>query len=423
MTVSTLSSRSCLSHRVAAQRTARSAASLTMLASSAPDAPEVARAMALKSTLVGHFDVRGMYLQNGDAAVQVGQLHRNAAVETARAQQRGIQRFGAVGRSQNDHALAPVEAVHLGQQLVQRLLALVVAAHTAVVALLADGVDLVDKHDARRLFIGLLEQVAHLGRAHADEHLHEFRTGNGEEGNLGLAGHRPWPEGSCPFREGPPAARPWGVSRQSGVLLRLVQEVHDFHQRVLGLFLAGHILEGHARLVLGHDFGVGLAEAHGVRAGNAAALLHLNHQDAAQQAEQENGADPCNDEVQQRRILRGNDRREFHPRVLQTLAQVVVREGSGLADVLLAFVVLGHEDDLLAVLLQLDLDHLARVHHLQEVAVADLFDLTLENGGKDQRVEQHHYDGHDGAVVNQRLFAGLIRLYHDGFLAFRLVVK
>src|SRR5699024_11351986 len=63
----------------------------------------------------------------------------------------------------------------LGQQLVQRLLALVVAAHGArAVALFADGVDLVDKDDAGGFLGCLLEQVAHLGSAHAHEHLHKL---------------------------------------------------------------------------------------------------------------------------------------------------------------------------------------------------------------------------------------------------------
>ncbi len=54
-------------------------------------------------------------------------------------------------------ALPPphLEAVHLGEDLVERLLALVVAARDARAALAADGVDLVDEDDARRRLLGL----------------------------------------------------------------------------------------------------------------------------------------------------------------------------------------------------------------------------------------------------------------------------
>ncbi len=137
----------------------------------------------------GELDLFGVDLQDLLAALQVGQLHRHPAVKAAGTGQGRVQGIRAVGGRQNDDAVVALEAVHLGQQLVQGLLPLVVAAEMAAVALLADGVDLVDEHDAGGLFLGLLEQVAHLGGAHAHEHLHELRAGDGEEGHVGFAGH------------------------------------------------------------------------------------------------------------------------------------------------------------------------------------------------------------------------------------------
>ena len=58
-----------------------------------------------------------------------------------------------------------LEAVHLDEQLVQRLLALVVAAAEAGAAMAADGVNLVDEDDAGRVLLALLEQVAHAADA------------------------------------------------------------------------------------------------------------------------------------------------------------------------------------------------------------------------------------------------------------------
>ena len=102
-----------------------------------------------------------MHAENRLAPRQIGQLNGDSAVETTRTQQRLVQNLRAVGRRQNDDALARVKAVHLGEQLVERLLALVVAAHARVVAALADGIDFVDEDDARRFLARLLEQVAH----------------------------------------------------------------------------------------------------------------------------------------------------------------------------------------------------------------------------------------------------------------------
>src|SRR3712207_7646051 len=55
-----------------------------------------------------------------------------------------------VGRGDQDDAALGVEAVHLDQQLVERLLTLVVTAAHAGAAVPADGVDLVDEDDRRR---------------------------------------------------------------------------------------------------------------------------------------------------------------------------------------------------------------------------------------------------------------------------------
>ena len=87
----------------------------------------------------------------------VGRVHGHAAVEPARAQERRVEDLGAVGRRDHDHALGAGEAVHLGQDLVQRLLALVVAAAERVRAAAgaADRVQLVDEDDRRGGRLGL----------------------------------------------------------------------------------------------------------------------------------------------------------------------------------------------------------------------------------------------------------------------------
>ena len=73
----------------------------------------------------------------------------------------GIEDVRPVGRGDEDDAFVALEAVHLDEQLVQRLLALVVPAAEAGAAMTADGVDLVDEDDAGRVLLALFEQVAH----------------------------------------------------------------------------------------------------------------------------------------------------------------------------------------------------------------------------------------------------------------------
>ena len=99
-------------------------------------------------------------LEDALAADDVGIRHDDLAVETAGTQQRRVEHVGAVGRGDEDDALVRLEAVHLDEQLVQRLLALVVAAAEAGAAMAADRVDFVDEDDARRVLLRLLEHVA-----------------------------------------------------------------------------------------------------------------------------------------------------------------------------------------------------------------------------------------------------------------------
>ena len=102
-----------------------------------------------------------VHLEDGQALLEVGQRHDDLAVEAARPQQGGVEDVGPVGGGDHHDALGGVEAVHLREHLVERLLALVVPAAEPGAALAADGVDLVDEDDGRRLLARRLEQVAH----------------------------------------------------------------------------------------------------------------------------------------------------------------------------------------------------------------------------------------------------------------------
>ena len=103
----------------------------------------------------------GVHLEDVVAPGEVRALHGDLPVEAARAQQRRVEDVGTVGGGDQDDVVLHLEAVHLDEELVQRLLALVVAASETRAAMAADGVDLVHEDDARRRLLGLLEEVAH----------------------------------------------------------------------------------------------------------------------------------------------------------------------------------------------------------------------------------------------------------------------
>ena len=103
-------------------------------------------------------------LEDLGAALAVGAVDDDLAVEAAGTQQRRVEDVGPVGGGDQDDVVLHLEAVHLDEQLVERLLALVVAAAEPGAAVAPDGVDLVHEDDAGAVLLGLLEEVAHATR-------------------------------------------------------------------------------------------------------------------------------------------------------------------------------------------------------------------------------------------------------------------
>src|ERR1044071_2863836 len=113
-----------------------------------------------------------MYAEDLLTALQIGVPDRDLSIESARSQECGIEDVGAIGRGDNDDAVVLGEAVHLDEQLIERLLTLFVTERIAT-AIAAHGIELVDEDDARLVATRLLEQLAHARGAHAGIHLHE----------------------------------------------------------------------------------------------------------------------------------------------------------------------------------------------------------------------------------------------------------
>ena len=131
-----------------------------------------------------------MDLENGDAFGQIGQIYVDLAIETAGTQQGFVENVHAVGRSQNNHAGIGAKAVHLCQELVQRILAFVIAAEGSVLAArTAYGINLINENNARSFFLCLAEEVADATCADADKHFDKIRAGKREERYVGFAGY------------------------------------------------------------------------------------------------------------------------------------------------------------------------------------------------------------------------------------------
>ncbi len=123
-----------------------------------------------------HADVLRVYLQRLNTPLQIRLIHHNPAVKTSRTQKRLIQHLRTVRRRQHDQSLGWLKSIHLREQLVQRLLTLIISSAKAGITALRHRVDLIDENNTRRVLFRFVKQVTHTGRTNADEHLYKVRT-------------------------------------------------------------------------------------------------------------------------------------------------------------------------------------------------------------------------------------------------------
>ena len=268
------------------RRADRIAASLTRLARSAPEKPGDWRAMSSTTMRLVERLALGVDLEDRRPALHVRPVEDDLAVEPAGAQQRRVEDVRPVGGGDDDHVRVRVEAIHLDEDLVEGLLALVVRAAEAGPALAADRVDLVDEDDARRIALGLVEEVADAAGADADEHLDELRARDREERHAGLARdgtrHQRLAGAGRPDEQN--ATRD---ARAEGIeLLGVLEELDDFLELGLGLVDAGHVGERHDGLVAEEHPGPALAEAEGL----VIRALSLSHHEEDESADDRGSA-------------------------------------------------------------------------------------------------------------------------------------
>ena len=115
-----------------------------------------------------------MYLKDIDTSLQIRAVYDDSPVKTAGTQQRLIEHLRSVRRRKYEKPLRRIKSIHLRKQLIQRLLTLIITSAVAAVTALSDRINLIDKDDARRIFLRLLKQVTHTRCSDTDEHLHKI---------------------------------------------------------------------------------------------------------------------------------------------------------------------------------------------------------------------------------------------------------
>ena len=231
-----------------------------------------------------------------DAILEFGERNDDLAIETPGSKQGGIEDVGPVGGRHHHDALGALEAVHLGEHLVEGLLSLVVSAAEASAAFAADGVDLVDEDDRLPHLASRFEQVAHAAGADAHEHLHEVRTGDREEWHSGLAG-------DCLGEEGLAGAgwadeqHAFGDARTDfGEAFGVLQEVDDLRDFLLDAVVAGDVVEHRSGSFGGVGLGLASANRHDVAHLPRGPTLHP-HEEEDEQGDRDQQWDQRGEEV------------------------------------------------------------------------------------------------------------------------------
>ena len=275
MTLSLADSKSTMPTMRLPTRAASRAASLTMLARSAPENPGVPRAITLGST---SGPTRTFFMWTW----RIFSRPRTSGLGTTTWRSKRPGRSSA-GSSTSGRLVAAIRITPslASKPSISTKSWFRVCSRSSLppprpaAAVPADRIDLIDEHDAGRVLLGLLEHVAHARGADADEHLDEIGARDGEERHVGLAGDRSGEQGLAGAGRADQQHALGDAAADLLELLRVPQELDDLLQLLLGLVDAGDVVEGDPAVLLGQQARPRLAEAHRF----AAARLHLAHEE------------------------------------------------------------------------------------------------------------------------------------------------
>jgi hypothetical protein len=98
-----------------------------------------------------------VHFQNLNASFDIRYIDSDLAIKPTRAEKSGIQNVSAIRCRDNDNTSVTFETVHFSEQLIEGLLALVIAPANTSSTGSTNGIDLIDENYARSIFFCLLE--------------------------------------------------------------------------------------------------------------------------------------------------------------------------------------------------------------------------------------------------------------------------
>src|SRR5438477_8361746 len=127
-------------------------------------------------------------------------------------------------------------------------------------ALAADGIQLINEDDARRLALGLLEQIANARRSHTHKHLHKIASAQRKEGDPRFAGYRYCKQRFSRTRRADEQDAFGNFRAKRLIAFWIFEKIDYLLQLVFGFVAPGHIGKTHSRIAVGDKFCAAFAE-------------------------------------------------------------------------------------------------------------------------------------------------------------------
>mmetsp|Transcript_23023 Transcript_23023/g.32147 ORF Transcript_23023/g.32147 Transcript_23023/m.32147 type:complete len:418 (+) Transcript_23023:331-1584(+) len=137
----------------------------------------------------------GVDTKDTGTALEVGKVDGDLTIETSGTEKGCIKNVDTVSSGNGDNSRVSIETVHLNEDLVNSLFTFIVTSGETSTTLTTDGINFVNEDNARSILLGLSKDVTDTGSTHTNEHLYEFRTRDGNEGDTGLTGNSLGEEG------------------------------------------------------------------------------------------------------------------------------------------------------------------------------------------------------------------------------------
>ena len=176
-----------------------------------------------------------MNLEDLFHTLDIGQRHDDLPVETTGPKQCGVEDIGTVCRRNQDYPFIRFKTVHFNEELIERLLPLVVAASQTCAPVTSHRIDLIDEDDTGGVLLALVEEIltrdapTPTNISTKSEPL-MLRKGTSASPAMALAS-RVFPVPGCPTR-----SKPLGILPQLCVFLGITEKVDHLLEFGFGLF-------------------------------------------------------------------------------------------------------------------------------------------------------------------------------------------